>query len=99
MPADAAGGTIAIGTLEYSAPEVLADNAEVDWMSAEVWTLGVIILELVSPIWCEMMDNVKVDPKTKMPLPESVQRVCEKWVSAACHVCRVQGALDSVETA
>ena len=49
--------------------------------------------ELVSPVWCTLMDDVKVDPKTKKLLPESLQRFCEKWVSAACHSCRVQGAL------
>ena len=88
MPADAADGTIAIGTLEYSAPEVLANTAEINWESAEVWTLGVILLELVSPIWCEKMDKVETDLKGRL-LPESLQPVCEKWVSAACHSCRV----------
>ena len=98
MPADATESTIAIGTLEYSAPEVLANAAEVDWRSAEVWTLGVILLELISPVWCTLMDTVKVDPKAKMLLHESLQRICEKWVSAACRRCRVS-CLHSAETA
>ena len=88
MHAEAAEGTIAIGTLEYSAPEVLEDKADVDWKRAEVWTLGLVLLELVSPVWCDMVDRVPTDSEGRL-LPESLQRACTKWVSAACHSCRV----------
>ena len=104
MPAGEPKGTSAITTPQYSAPDVqecrcAMDYRDVNWKRAEVWTLGVILLELVSPIWCTLMHTVKIDPKTGTFLPKSLQTVCETWVSAACRSCRVQGALNSVQTA
>ena len=99
MPADAAEGAIAIGTLEYSAPEVLANTADIDWKHAEVWTLGVILLELVSPVWCEKMDTLPTDPTGRLLPGPLLKYVRDGWVSTACHDCRVQGVLHTVETA
>ena len=75
----------------------MLDYLDVPWKTTEVWTVAVILLELVSPVWCNLMDTVQVHPQTGMLLPKSLQGVCKKWVSAACHSCRVQGALDSVQ--
>ena len=93
MPAGEPEGAIAIGTPQYSAPEVqececVLDYLNVPWKTTEVWTLAVILLELISPVWCNLMDTVQVHPQTGMLLPKSLQGVCKKWVSAACRSCR-----------